>query len=117
MLTGCTFRRIPSRVPLSTLTPTQYPFEREKVRLRGVQLRQQPRAILLDEALEQVGRQVTRVLRQQRPLHPLDYRLARRQDMRIDHEAHVRIGEPAAIQQPCILLRRLHGVDTPPPAE
>src|SRR5258708_16380252 len=104
MLTGCTFRRMPSRVPLSTLTPTQYPFEREEVRLRGVQLRQQPRAILLDEALEQMRRQVPRVFGEQRPLHPFHHGLARCQDMRIDDQPHVRIAKPPAITQPSTVL-------------
>src|SRR5712692_9676311 len=112
MLTGCTFRRMPSRVPFSMcssqvrmkpdttyvvsafrrtvvlggpLSPTENPLERKEIRLHPVQPRQQPRAILLDEALEEIGREVTRVFGEQRPLHPFDHRLARRQDMRIDH--------------------------------
>src|SRR5215813_12970343 len=108
---------MPSRVPLSTLSPAQYPLERKEIRLGRLELREEPRPILLDEASEELVGQRSRVRREQRPFHPFHYGLARRQDMRIDHQPHVRIGEPATIQNPCVALRRLHGMDPAPPVE
>src|SRR5256885_16575068 len=93
MLTGCTFFRIPSRVPLSTLAPAQYPFERKEKRPRLFQLRNEPRAVLIDEAGEQIRRQPLFVLRQQRPAHPVDHRLTSRQHMRIDDQARLWVAE------------------------
>src|SRR2546430_28089 len=117
MLIGWTFLRMPLRVPLSTLSPAQNPFEREEVRLGRVELRQEPRPVLLDEALEEGRWEVARVLREQRALHPFDHRVARRQDMRIDHQAHIRIAEPAAVKNSCVPLRRLNRANSAPFAE
>src|SRR5256885_13796307 len=99
---------MPSRVPLSKLAPAKYPFEREEKRPRRVELRQQPCAVVVDEALEERHRKMPRVLREQRTLHPVDHRVARFQDMRIDDQADNRIVEATEIQKACKPVRRQH---------
>src|SRR5215467_5851353 len=107
MLMGCTFFRMPSRVPLSIsrvsgsggpLPPAQYPFERVEERPLGLELREQALAILADEPIVQLAGQVSLVFRQQRPLHPFDDVFAARQDMRIDDQLDLLLAEAATIQ-------------------
>src|ERR1700716_3168265 len=86
MLVGWTFFRMPSRVPLSTLSPTQYPLERVEERPRVLQPIEQPSAVGVHELIVHRGGQVPLVLGEHRPLDPLDDVLARRQDMRIDDQ-------------------------------
>src|SRR5438552_9314467 len=109
MLTGWTFFRIPSRVPLSTLAPAQDPFERKEERPRRLDLPQQARLILFDKSGEQVGRKVLLVLGEERAAHPIDNSLRSRQNMRIDDQACPRIAESDPEQDPRICVGCQHG--------
>src|SRR5262245_14524559 len=73
MLIGWTFFRIPSRVPLSTLSPQQNSLEREQVRALVAQRREQALPIVGEELLEDLRRQMPRVVGQERPLHPFHH--------------------------------------------
>src|SRR3954447_13107414 len=117
MLVGWTFFRMPSRVPLSTLSPTQNPLERVEERPRVLELREQACAILVDEPIVYGLGQPPLVGRQHGPLDPLDDLVACRQDMRIDDQAHLRLGEPAAIHDAGVQIRRQDGVRSRPAGE
>src|SRR3954470_19721702 len=116
MLVGWTFFRMPSRVPLSTLSPTQNPLERVEERPRVLELREQACAILVDEPIVYGLGHAPLVGRQHRALHPLDDLVARRQHMRIDDQAYLRLGEAAAIHDACINIRSQNGVRSRPAA-
>src|SRR5438552_15101922 len=114
MLTGWTFFRIPSRVPLSTLAPAQDPFERKEERPRRIDLPQQARLILSDKSAEQVGRKVFLVLGEECAPHPVDNSLRSRQHMRIDDQACPWIVESDPEQDPRIRVGCQHGSGAPP---
>src|SRR5215831_3197889 len=117
MLTGWTFFRMPSRVPLSTLSPAQDAFERKEERSRPPQALRQPPPVLLDERLEHVRRQMTCVLRQQRPLHPVEHAVRSGQNMRIDDQADFGIAETKRVQQTRVGIGREDVSRQPPSAE
>src|SRR6516164_11545432 len=93
MLTGCTRLRSPSRVPLSTSTPAQNAFERKEEWSRRFEALDESRSVLPDEPVEQLRRQMPRVLRQERSLHPLDDIAGFLQHMRIDHQPDFLVGK------------------------
>ena len=68
-------------------------LERKEERPRRIELRNQTRLIRLDELHEQIRRQPFFVFGEQRAAHPFDDGLSARQDMRIDDQAHLWIGE------------------------
>src|SRR5678816_2727814 len=101
-----------STSPLSGLpAPAQDALEREEKRPRRFQLLEQQSSIAVYERSKQVGRQVTRVLGEQRPFHPLDHRFGTRQDMRIDHQAHIQCVETEAVKNLGITPRCLHRME------
>src|SRR5436190_22560199 len=75
------------------------------------------RLILLNEPDEQIRRQALLVLGEQRPSHPLDDGLRSGQNMRIDDQACLRIGESDAKEQPRICLGREYRPGAAPTAE
>src|SRR4030095_5743580 len=75
----------PSR---SALRPQQDALERIEVRLRILELRQQPFAISSEESRPQVFGKAALVVGQQRPLHPLDPLVARRQHVAVHLYPH-----------------------------
>src|SRR3954471_7139988 len=99
MLTGCTFFRMPSRVPLSTFSPQQDPLEREEERPLAADPLEQQSAIRVEEPLVQRWRKVPRILRQESSLDPLHHVFRSRQDMRIDDQAHGWNREPQSEHQ------------------
>src|SRR5262245_36599719 len=86
MLTGCTFFKMPSRVPLSTFSPQQDALERKEERTLVADALEQAAAILVEKPFELLRLQVSRVLREQRPPDPFDDVLGSGQDMRIDDQ-------------------------------
>src|SRR6186997_2011654 len=97
-----------SSSPLSGLpAPAQDALEREEKRPRRLQLLEQQSSIAIHERSKQVGWQVTRVLGEQRPFHPLDHRFGTRQDMRIDHQTHIQCVETEVVKNLRITPRRL----------
>ena len=113
MLTGWTFFRIPSRVPLSMSCRVHLRDRcpQQSIRLNGKKngrvvsssRSRRPRYSSTNRSNSSVW-QVALVFGQQRPLHPLHHVFARRQDMRIDDQPHLRSREAAAIQQTRIRL-------------
>src|SRR5258705_2397834 len=73
------------------LSPTQYPLERKKERLCRVETGQQPALVFIEKPIEQLGRKAARILREQRPFHPLDDLVASSENIRIDDQPHLRI--------------------------
>src|SRR5712692_1281686 len=119
---------MPSRVPLSmmvlscparagTLPPTEYPLEREEERPCRFEPGDEPGPVFLHELIEQVGGQVTCVLREQRALHPLDDVVWSGQDMRIDDQPHDRILEAASVEQARVRFRGQDRLRAMPAAE
>src|SRR6266851_2024204 len=88
------------------LPPTEYPLEREKKRPCRVEPGDQPGPVFLHEPIEEVGRQMACVLREQCALHPLDDLVWSGQDMRIDDQPHDRILEAASVEQARVRLWR-----------
>src|SRR4051812_30971432 len=117
MLTGWTFFRIPSRVPLSTLAPAKYPLEREEERPRRLELRQETRLIRLHEPVEQFAIEPLLVFREERSAHPLDHRFRTFQNMRIDDQTGLRIAESKSEQKACVGFHRQHHAGTAPGAQ
>src|SRR6185295_666066 len=116
---------MPSRVPFSmvvlsltgALSPTEYPLERIEKRLAGVEPRHEAASIFVDERIEQFGRQVARVLGEQRSLHPFHDLVASGQDMRIDDQAHLRLVKAALVEQPRVGVWRQDRLGPAPAAQ